>query len=340
MVNFRVGVTGNGVALRLHLPVVSSISYITPVRVRLPRVNGTGNLADAFTSHLDTPDRIDLLIVGTPPFAHECHVRAAIDSGIPVLCEKPCGLSAEQAERMEAHRSRLGVPVGVNYQLRFDQDVLSFRSKLQSLDPRLLHIVYSSGARIDMRGAPSWYRDANWGGGVRFSVLCHLVDLVHFLGYSFRSVAAEVSHLDAGQTRHSSDLPLDNIEVSAMLTKVVQARISAITTSSQSRFVVAARNGDDFVSLDLITGRITCGEGEIDDRTIHAPDSLASTSPRPWRSSFETLLYHVTSTGTKQSLDMSGCATLQDAIRVHKVIEAMARSWSSGHEVTVVDATG
>ncbi len=335
MANFSVGVSGHGVASRLHLPVLSTLDYIHAVRIQLPRIGETSYRTSQPIGGSKIPERIDLLIIGTPPFAHEYHARMAIDSGIPVLCEKPCGLSSEGALRIAACSSRTGTPVAVNYQLRFDDAVLSFRERLAAFRPRMLHIHYESNARQQASAMPSWYLDERLGGGVKFSILCHIIDLIHFLGYSFDLVSANRKDDDTTELRMSSNFPLDEIEVSASLSKAVEARITIETRSDHSRFVVMATSDEGAVALDLISGLTISERPVIEIETIHGPSLLSSSAARPWRSSLERLMRHVTNNGARRGLNMQGCATLQEATRVHEIIEAVGESWKLGRKVRV-----
>src|SRR5207247_9340623 len=83
----RVGVSGHGVSLRLHAPVLNSLGF-DAVPVQLPRVEPFSG--KVVPGQMDLSG-LDLLVVGSPPFAHLVHTAAGIASGIPTICEKPCG---------------------------------------------------------------------------------------------------------------------------------------------------------------------------------------------------------------------------------------------------------
>ena len=50
----------------------------------------------------DRPDRIDAVVIMTPPQVHGEIAEAFLAAGIHVLCEKPMTATAEQAERLAA----------------------------------------------------------------------------------------------------------------------------------------------------------------------------------------------------------------------------------------------
>lgn len=279
--------------------------------------------------------RYHLLIVGTPPFAQEEHVRIALEAGIPVLCEKPCGLSVYTPRRLARDSRRSGVPVGVNYQLRFNEDIVLFRDKLAAFHPTTVRLLYNSGARKDVAHKPYWYCDARIGGGLKFSVLCHLIDLVCFFGYSFETVHVQREARLDSEALSNTEFPFNNIEVNARLDCDTSLNIRVNTESNYARFVIAVGNGSDLMALDVISGKVICERDAIRKLTLHDSTLLESSSSGPWSSSFATLISHVTNKGLKQAINLEDCATLDQAASVHRVIEAMSQSWRLRHAVPV-----
>jgi hypothetical protein len=64
-------------------------------------------------------ERPTLVDVVLPPVAQEAAVRAAIERGIPTICQKPFGANLEQAEAMTALAEAAGVPLVVHENFRF-----------------------------------------------------------------------------------------------------------------------------------------------------------------------------------------------------------------------------
>jgi|JI10StandDraft_1071094.scaffolds.fasta_scaffold107096_3 predicted dehydrogenase len=64
----------------------------------------------------EQPTLVDVVL---PPVAQEPAVRAAIERGIPVICQKPFGVDLKQAETMTAMAEEAGVPLVIHENFRF-----------------------------------------------------------------------------------------------------------------------------------------------------------------------------------------------------------------------------
>ena len=122
-----VGLVGlGGVARRIHLPAIAKRADLRLVGAAEVDA-GNERLA---TARFDVPRvyrRVDLLekekpeivVVGTPPALHAAHVRASLEAGADVLCEKPFVSTLEEADGLiELARSSRKL-LAVNNQYRF-----------------------------------------------------------------------------------------------------------------------------------------------------------------------------------------------------------------------------
>ena len=75
--------------------------------------------ATATSQHMLDAERPTLVDVCLPPVAQEPAVRAAIERGIPTICQKPFGIDLQQAEAMTALAEAAGVPLVVHENFRF-----------------------------------------------------------------------------------------------------------------------------------------------------------------------------------------------------------------------------
>ncbi len=64
----------------------------------------------------EQPTLVDVVL---PPVAQEPAVRAAIERGIPTICQKPFGIELKQAEAMTALAESAGVPLVIHENFRF-----------------------------------------------------------------------------------------------------------------------------------------------------------------------------------------------------------------------------
>jgi predicted dehydrogenase len=89
----RVGVIGTGFGARVVAPVFAATEGCDVVDV----VSARDAKAVAELCRRD----LDLVSVHSPPFLHAEHVRAAIDAGHHVLCDKPFGVRRRAAEMLD-----------------------------------------------------------------------------------------------------------------------------------------------------------------------------------------------------------------------------------------------
>ena len=74
---------------------------------------------------------VDVVVVASPDARHAEHVRAALDRGRPVLCEKPLATSESDAARMAASARASGPPCAVNFPYRCLPPVARLQAHLQ-----------------------------------------------------------------------------------------------------------------------------------------------------------------------------------------------------------------
>ena len=73
---------------------------------------------------------VDAVFVTTPNSSHLNDVMVAIESGKPVLCEKPMGLNSNECRHMVEAARTAGVILGVAQIFRFARSITSFRERV------------------------------------------------------------------------------------------------------------------------------------------------------------------------------------------------------------------
>ena len=111
----RIGVVGTGFGARVVAPVFAETEGCEVVDVVSAR-------DDAAVAALCARRDVDLVSVHSPPFLHVAHVRAAVDAGHAVMCDKPFGRNeAEAAEMLRvAERGGCGAPPELRAPLHAD----------------------------------------------------------------------------------------------------------------------------------------------------------------------------------------------------------------------------
>jgi myo-inositol 2-dehydrogenase / D-chiro-inositol 1-dehydrogenase len=72
----------------------------------------------------------DGVVITAPTDLHLALVDGCVGAGIPVFCEKPCGLNADQAGRAAATAAGAGLPLQVGYYRRFLPELVALRQRI------------------------------------------------------------------------------------------------------------------------------------------------------------------------------------------------------------------
>jgi len=159
----------------------------SPNQDKAERLASQSGFSRVYTSvaELCEDPAVDLVVVSSPNLEHVDQVRYALECRKHVLCEKPLALSVAECrflvDQAAAEPGRLAV---VNNQLRFSPYLRLVREIVRSQRfGRVFHArILQQGTAWADPGVPwSWSFDASCGGGVRWAMGAHLVDLANFL---------------------------------------------------------------------------------------------------------------------------------------------------------------
>ncbi|MBZ5739737.1 Gfo/Idh/MocA family protein [Nocardioides mangrovi] len=140
--------------------------------------------ATDYAAMLDAVD-IDAVVIATPTQAHYPMVRAAIERGLHVFCEKPLTLSSEQSEELARLAEERGVVGQVGYHNRF---VAAFAEAERLVEMGAIGTVHHALAEaygpvvLKPKGG-TWRSRRAEGGGCLYDYAAHPLDLMTwFLG--------------------------------------------------------------------------------------------------------------------------------------------------------------
>jgi D-apiose dehydrogenase len=145
-------------------------------------------------------ERPTLVDVVLPPVAQEPAVRAAIERGIPTICQKPFGVDLAQAEAMSAMAQAAGVPLVVHENFRFAP---WFRELRRLIDEGFFGRVHGVAFRLrpgDGQGPDAYLdRQPYFQQMPQFLVretAVHFIDTFRFLMGEVRAVTARLRRLN------------------------------------------------------------------------------------------------------------------------------------------------
>jgi D-apiose dehydrogenase len=160
---------------------------------------GVPTCYDDVAAMLDA-ERPTLVDVVLPPAAQEPAVRAAVERGIPTICQKPFGTDLAQAEAMTAMAQAAGVPLVIHENFRFAP---WFRELRRLIDEGFFGRVHGVAFRLrpgDGQGREAYLdRQPYFQQMPQFLVretAVHFIDTFRFLMGEVRAVTARLRRLN------------------------------------------------------------------------------------------------------------------------------------------------
>ena len=219
--NLRVGVIGVGFGTIVQIPGFQDegVEVVGVCSRRIDRAEKAArefNIPHYFDDHKELIGRedIDAVSIVTPPALHYPMVKAALEAGKHVLCEKPFALNAAEAFELYSLAKKSNRTSMITHEFRWSPQ----RAYIQSLihegylgEMRLASLRLFFGPREGVRPRPAtWALDASQGGGFLFALGSHYIDaLRHWFG--------DVISVDARVWTHYSER-VDESEASVSAT--------------------------------------------------------------------------------------------------------------------------
>lgn len=137
--NLRFGLIGTGRIGQVHAKSVVSTPGATLEVVADVFLEGAQRTAAEFGgAATDDPmavfdsDKVDAIIVASPTSTHIDLIDAAIDAGIPVLCEKPIDLDIARVDALREKASKSKTPIVLGFNRRFDPHFNAVHRRVQA----------------------------------------------------------------------------------------------------------------------------------------------------------------------------------------------------------------
>lgn len=195
----RISLVGCGRISQTHLQAISNLQeYCQLVAVADVRESAAKSVAEqygckAFTDYREMIDgnKIEAVIISSPPSTHAEIASFFLEQGIHVLCEKPLAIRVTEAEQMVNKASEKDCLLMMASKYRYVDDVIKAKGIVESGilgEVVLFENVFCS--KVDMRDR--WNaRKQIAGGGVLVDNGCHSVDIARYLLGPIDKVQAE-----------------------------------------------------------------------------------------------------------------------------------------------------
>lgn len=199
-----------------HIRALAGSSEVSIAAVTEPFAATAGNLRHsglavyATASSMLAAGGIDGLLVAVPTDQHLATVEELAGAGLPILCEKPCGLDAAEVRRIGNIAAQKGVLLQVAYWRRFVPALQELRQRIADGGIGALHFTLCS--QWDEAPPPAEF--AAHSGGIFVDMGVHEIDQIRWLtGMEIAEVAVSAFPIDA-----TSDVVTDVDSAQALLT--------------------------------------------------------------------------------------------------------------------------
>ena len=187
-------------------------------------------------------ERLDIVYVCLPPFAHEDEVMVASEKGIHVFIEKPIALNMKLARKMVRAVEKSGVRSQVGYVSRFAYGVEEAKRLIQTGEAGEIGLALGWYWCHFLGG--KWWRDKSKSGGQIVEQTTHLFDLLRHLCGEVEAVYGQMN------TKFWTDVPDLSVEdVSSSTFRFGSGAVGSIVATTWGihsqwwlRWLIAARN--------------------------------------------------------------------------------------------------
>jgi myo-inositol 2-dehydrogenase/D-chiro-inositol 1-dehydrogenase len=204
MAVFRMGLVGAGRMGRTHLRALAGSDLLRVVAVADPlesaraAVEAPGISIYADLAAMLRAGRLDGVLIASSSDTHLAGIAELAAAGIPILCEKPCGLSSRQGQEAATVAAAAKVPLQVAYWRRFVPSLRTLKTRIAAGE--LGDLYLAACYQWDEQPPPPSFRTRS--GGIFIDMGVHEFDQVRWLS------GQEIAELHAVAARSLSDPPV------------------------------------------------------------------------------------------------------------------------------------
>jgi myo-inositol 2-dehydrogenase / D-chiro-inositol 1-dehydrogenase len=197
---FRLGLIGAGRMGSVHLRALSTSDAVRVVAVAEPSESARAALRDAGVAlYADVAAMLragglDGVLIAAPSTMHLSLVEEVTAAGLPILCEKPCGVAEHQASAAAAIAERYKVKLQIAYWRRFVPALQRLRQRI--VDGELGALYFLACYQWDREPPPAQFQASS--GGIFVDMGVHEFDQIRWLtGQEFSRIDAAVASVTA-----------------------------------------------------------------------------------------------------------------------------------------------
>jgi myo-inositol 2-dehydrogenase/D-chiro-inositol 1-dehydrogenase len=199
--SFRLGLIGAGRMGRTHMRAFAgservAVTAIAEVSERARRaVEPSGAALYPGIGPMLDGAALDGVLITAPSDQHTAIISEVAARGLPILCEKPCGVTAAQTRAAVATAAAAGVPFQVAYWRRYVPMLRELRERMSAGELGTVHLV--TCYQWDLEPPPAAFRAHS--GGILIDMGVHEFDQLRWLtGQDITGLSAVASGLVPG----------------------------------------------------------------------------------------------------------------------------------------------
>ena len=202
MARIRTAVIGTGFMGRVHLEALRRVEHVNVVEVAATSREKAQAAADGFGVLNATGDwrdivqdpSIDAVHVTTPNVAHFPIVKAALEAGKHIVCEKPMALTKADCEAVIFKALRMNKNVFCVMQNRFSPPSVWLKNIVEN---RIIGDIYMVQLNCYWNRDERYYKKGSWkgtqqlDGGTLFTQFSHFIDIMYWLFGDIKDIQAK-----------------------------------------------------------------------------------------------------------------------------------------------------
>jgi len=145
MASFGIGLIGAGRMGRTHLRALagSDVVQVTAVAEMSPAARAAVDGIATYESVAELLDqaKLDGVLIAAPTDQHGAIIAEVAARGLPILCEKPCGLTSAAARASARTAAAAGVPLQVAYWRRFVPGLRELHDRIAAGELGVIHLI-------------------------------------------------------------------------------------------------------------------------------------------------------------------------------------------------------
>jgi myo-inositol 2-dehydrogenase/D-chiro-inositol 1-dehydrogenase len=204
----RFGLIGTGRIGQVHATNIAGSPDAVLAWICDPFIEGAQSTSERLGGRVTTDSAevfasgdVDAVVVASPTPTHIDLIAAAIDAGIPVLCEKPIDLDIARVERLRDKASTSGVPIALGFNRRFDPHFAELRRRVVAGE--IGELEQLSIISRDPTPPPADYIPLS--GGIFRDMTIHDFDMARFFVPEIVAVTAHGSNLFSEGIKEGGD---------------------------------------------------------------------------------------------------------------------------------------